>query len=238
MDFEFGVKVGVHQGSVLSPLLFTIVLEALSREFRVGLPFELLYADDLALLAESEKLLMEKVNRWKLGMEEKGLRVNIGKTKVMRCQPGAGRREQSGKFPCGICKKGVGANSILCNGCGKWIHKKCSKVRGKLKADQGYKCSRCLSGDVGGENVATKAELTMADGKKIELVDKFCYLGDMIGAGGGVEEATRTRVKCAWGKFRELAPILTKRGVSLKIKERSLKYVFEGCWCMQVKPGH
>ena len=77
---EFGVKVGVHQGSVLSPLLFTIVLEALSREFRVGLPFELLYADDLALLAETETLLMEKVNRWKPGMEEKGFRVNIGKT--------------------------------------------------------------------------------------------------------------------------------------------------------------
>ena len=33
----------------------------------------------------------------------------------------------------------------------------------------------------------------MADGKKIELVDKFCYLSDTIGAGGGVEEATRTR---------------------------------------------
>ena len=77
----------------------------------------------------------------------------------MRYLPGAGRREQSGKFPCGICKKGVGANSILYNGCGMWIHKKCSKVRGKLKADQGYKCSRCLSGDVGGENVAAKAEL-------------------------------------------------------------------------------
>ena len=30
---EFEVKVGVHQGSVLSPLLFIIVLEALSREF-------------------------------------------------------------------------------------------------------------------------------------------------------------------------------------------------------------
>ena len=34
----FPVKVGVHQGSVLSPLLFIIVLEALSREFRTGLP--------------------------------------------------------------------------------------------------------------------------------------------------------------------------------------------------------
>ena len=30
----FSVRVGVHQGSVLSPLLFIIVLEALSREFR------------------------------------------------------------------------------------------------------------------------------------------------------------------------------------------------------------
>ena len=35
---EFGVWVGVHQGSVLSPLLFILVLEALSREFRTGVP--------------------------------------------------------------------------------------------------------------------------------------------------------------------------------------------------------
>ena len=35
---EFDVKVGVHQGSVLSPLLFILVLEALSREFRTGVP--------------------------------------------------------------------------------------------------------------------------------------------------------------------------------------------------------
>ena len=50
---EFGVGVGVHQGSVLSPLLFIIVLEALSREFRTGCPWELLYADDLMISAES-----------------------------------------------------------------------------------------------------------------------------------------------------------------------------------------
>ena len=35
---EFEVKVGVHHESVLSPLLFIIVLEALSREFRSGVP--------------------------------------------------------------------------------------------------------------------------------------------------------------------------------------------------------
>ena len=50
---EFEVKVGVHQGSVLSPLLFIIVLEALSREFRSGVPWEDLYANDLVIIAES-----------------------------------------------------------------------------------------------------------------------------------------------------------------------------------------
>ena len=46
---------------------------------------------------------------------------------------------------------------------------------------------------------------------KIECVDKFCYVVDMIGAGGGMEEAARNRVRCAWGKFNELAPILISR---------------------------
>jgi len=45
----FEVKVGMHQGSGLSPLLFVTVMEAISREFRVALPWELLYADDLAV---------------------------------------------------------------------------------------------------------------------------------------------------------------------------------------------
>jgi len=44
----FEVKVGMHQGSALSSLLFVIAMEALSREFRVALPWEL-YADDLVL---------------------------------------------------------------------------------------------------------------------------------------------------------------------------------------------
>ena len=45
---SFEVKVARHQGSALSPFLFVMVMEALSREFRVALPWELLYADDLA----------------------------------------------------------------------------------------------------------------------------------------------------------------------------------------------
>ena len=50
---SFEVKVGVHQGSVLSPILFNIVMQAIADNFKKGLPWELLYADDLVLLAES-----------------------------------------------------------------------------------------------------------------------------------------------------------------------------------------
>jgi len=39
---SFEVKVSMHQGSAFSPLLFVIVMEALYREFRVTLPWELL----------------------------------------------------------------------------------------------------------------------------------------------------------------------------------------------------
>ena len=50
---SFKVTIGVHQGSVLSQLLFIIMMEALSREFRVSDPWELLYANDLAFLSDS-----------------------------------------------------------------------------------------------------------------------------------------------------------------------------------------
>ena len=96
---EFEVKVGVHQGSVLSPLLFIMVLEALSLEFRSGCPWELLYADDLVLIAESMEELMEKFERWKVGMESKGLRVNM-KTKVLVSGCDIGPMSVSGRWPC------------------------------------------------------------------------------------------------------------------------------------------
>src|SRR3989442_1598363 len=53
-----------------------------------------------------------------------------------------------------------------------------------------------------------------------EVVDKFCYLGDVIEKGGGAEEASRARVRCAWGKFRELRRLLTARGASLRGKRK------------------
>ena len=46
-----------YQGSVLSPLLSIIDLEALSKEFHTGCPWKLLYAGDFVLITETHDTL-------------------------------------------------------------------------------------------------------------------------------------------------------------------------------------
>ena len=50
-------------------------------------------------------------------MEAKGLRVNVGKTKVMLCQVSRVQSVDFGKHPCAVCRKEISSNSILCMAC-------------------------------------------------------------------------------------------------------------------------
>ena len=58
------------------------------------------------------------------------------------------------------------------------------------------------------------------DDETVEAVPEFCYLGDMLSAGGGCELAAVTRCKSAWGKFRQLLPLLTNRNLPLLTRGR------------------
>ena len=220
---EFNVNVGVHQGSVLSPLLFIIVMEALSRAFRTGCPWELLYADDLVIIAETKEMLLQKLSVWKHSIETKGLRVNTLKTKVMHCKYDNSSRQEASKFPCGVCRKGVGSNSILCSLCKHYIHKRCSGLKGRLKEDPNYVCPACIS-----PTVQTPPLEFIVDGSNLELVPTFCYLGDMIGDSCGCFDAITARIKSAWKKFRELLPILTNKSISLKSRGRVFQSAIRG----------
>ena len=71
---EFGVRVGVHQGSEPSPLIFAIVVDVVSEHAREELLNEILYADDLLLMSESLHDLRERFQRWKSALEDKGLK--------------------------------------------------------------------------------------------------------------------------------------------------------------------
>jgi len=59
----------------------------------------------------------------------------------------------------------------------------------------------------------------------LELVDKFCYLGNMLSVDGDVDAAVENRIRIGWNKFRHLVPLLTNKDLSLKVRER----LYSGC---------
>ena len=63
----------------MSPLLFAAVMDVVSSEARSGLSSQLLYADDLVIMAPT----MEQLGRRVASLLDKGLKVNAGKSKVM-----------------------------------------------------------------------------------------------------------------------------------------------------------
>ena len=60
MSEEIEVKVGMHQGSVLSPFLFALVVDVVTEFAKEGALSELLYADDLVLMSETIEGHMNK----------------------------------------------------------------------------------------------------------------------------------------------------------------------------------
>ena len=225
---DFDVTVGVHQGSVLSPLLFILVLEALSRGFHTDKPWELLYADDLVIIASSEQELVSRLRDWKKRMEDKGLRVSMPKTKAMVSGEGLDVLEDEGDYPCAVCRKGVRDNSIRCPICVHWVHHKCSLIKGRIKEDPDYVCPRCrgLSRPIDGRPAPTvkvdeyDEEENVVASFDVDVVAKFCYLGDMLEAGGGCTKAITNRCGIAWSKFRKLRPVLTSRHIPFPVRGR------------------
>ena len=101
-------------------------------------------------------------------------------------------------------------------------------ILGGLGCVADFRCRRLLDGD--SAPVVLLSEVELEPGKKVEVVSKFCYLGDTLVSGGGVVEAARAEVRCAWAKFKELSPILTVRGASNRIKRRIYSACVQSVW--------
>ena len=104
---SFEVKVGMHHGSALSPPLFVIVMELRLYLENSGLPCHgnLLYTDDLAVIAEIEEELIKRLNEWKDNVESKGMRVSMNKTKVMISGERQKVRQKAVRWLCGSAVK-------------------------------------------------------------------------------------------------------------------------------------
>ena len=91
-----------------------------------------------------------------------------------------------------VCGKGVGRNLIQCTKCKKWVRKRCSGIKGQLpKWGGSFVCKRCKKEDQGQNGLCTDRKgaavsegMDIGNGVKLERVEKFCYLGDMIAVEG------------------------------------------------------
>ena len=74
---DFLVSVGLHQGLALSPYLFILCIDKMTRHLIHSKPennLELLCADDLVLTANSSQVLQNRLEIWRDVMESHGLK--------------------------------------------------------------------------------------------------------------------------------------------------------------------
>jgi len=83
--------------------------------------------------------------------------------------------QKAAKWPCGVCCRGVGSNSIQCTSCQKWVHKKCSGIKDSMsKVLKSFICRGCVNPLTSSGHTSVNIGVTA----NLELVEKFCYLGD------------------------------------------------------------
>ena len=79
----FPVKVGLHQGSALSPFLFAIIMDRLTDGLRKGAPWTMMFADDIVLCSEDREDVEVDLERWRFTMERRGMKVSRSKTEYL-----------------------------------------------------------------------------------------------------------------------------------------------------------
>ena len=109
------MRMGIHQGSVLSLIIFAVVMGVVTEEV-ANEGCAVMYADDLVLICDTKKEARRRFLARRNALESKGLKVNISKT-VMRCARDVAPKEEA-VDPCSVCGKRVGVNPIQCaTGC-------------------------------------------------------------------------------------------------------------------------
>uniref|UniRef100_A0A8I6Y6K2 Reverse transcriptase domain-containing protein n=1 Tax=Hordeum vulgare subsp. vulgare TaxID=112509 RepID=A0A8I6Y6K2_HORVV len=90
---DFPIRIGLHQGSALSPYLFDLVMDEVTRDIQGDIPWCILFADDVVLVDDSRTGVNRKLEFWRRTLESKGFRLSRTKTEYMRCSFSATRHE-------------------------------------------------------------------------------------------------------------------------------------------------
>jgi hypothetical protein len=91
---DFPINVGLHQGLALSPYLFALVMDEVTRDIQGGIPWCMLFANDVVLVNESRTGVDQKLELWRRTLEAKDFRLSRSKTEYMKCDFSATTQEE------------------------------------------------------------------------------------------------------------------------------------------------
>ena len=80
---SFKVRVGLHQGSALSPFLFVVITDRLTDEVRREPPWTMLFADDIVICEKTRKEVEQRQEFWKYALERRGMKASRSKTEYL-----------------------------------------------------------------------------------------------------------------------------------------------------------
>ena len=89
---SFKVKVGLHQGSVLSPFLFAVIMDRLMDEVKREPLWTMLFADDIVICEETREEVELRLESWRYALEKRGIKVSRSKTEYL-CINGGNDKE-------------------------------------------------------------------------------------------------------------------------------------------------
>ena len=89
---EFGMEVGLHQGSALSPFLFAMIMDRMTDDIRLKSPLNMMFADDIVICNESREGMGRELEKWRTALEGRGMKVSRSKLST-RVSAGRGERD-------------------------------------------------------------------------------------------------------------------------------------------------
>ena len=85
-----------------------------------------------------------------------------------------------------------GSKSIKCTSCQKWVHKKCNGIKGSMyKVTRSFICRGCSNPVISTGHTS----VDIGASANLKVLDKFCYLGDMLNVDGDTDAAVEARIR-------------------------------------------
>ena len=172
---SFKVKVGLHQGSTVSPFLFAVIMDRLPDEVRREPPWTMLFADDIVICEETREEVEQRLESWKYALERRGMKVSRSKTEYL-CINGGNDDEtvkmEDAKVPRVKEFKYLGSTVQESGGCEREVKKRVQAGWNGWRRVSGVICDRRLPARVKGKVYSSMVRPAMVYGLETVAVTK------------------------------------------------------------------